>query len=231
MFVHGAITNGPATWSKQLPLAGRWQLVIVTRPGFVPNPPIERCDFEADANAIVSLLDEPAHLVGHSYGGLIALLAAAQRPDAVRSLTLVEPAAFSLVRGHPEVERSIAEHESGLAEHGHDARAFMANFTARLGGDPGAVPDPLPHELRQNVELLIHERYPWEAVIPIDTLTSAEIRTLVVSGGHSEMQEAIADELTKRLGGSARRATIEGRGHNVQRTGEPFNALLEEFIR
>ena len=62
--------------AEQKPLAERWQLVVVNRPGFAPNPPEPRCDFEADAEAIAALLDEPAHLVGHSYGGLIALLAA-----------------------------------------------------------------------------------------------------------------------------------------------------------
>src|SRR5690349_13237665 len=80
VLVHGAITNGPAAWSKQKPLAERWQLVVVNRPGFVPNPPEPRCDFEADAEAVAEIIDEPAHLVGHSYGGLIALLAASYRP-------------------------------------------------------------------------------------------------------------------------------------------------------
>src|ERR1700757_397360 len=89
VLVHGAITNGPAAWSKQRPLAERWQLVVVNRPGFAPNPPEQRSDFEADAAALARMLDEPAHLVGHSYGGLIVLLAADQRPDAVLSLTLI----------------------------------------------------------------------------------------------------------------------------------------------
>jgi pimeloyl-ACP methyl ester carboxylesterase len=34
-------------------------------------------------------------VVGHSYGGVVAMLAAGRRPQAVRSLTLIEPAAFS----------------------------------------------------------------------------------------------------------------------------------------
>src|ERR1700694_6224028 len=90
LLIHGAVTNGGAAWSKQKPLADRWQLVVVNRPGFVPNPPAMRCDFEADAEGIAELLDGPGHVVGHSYGGLIALLAASYRPDAVRSLTVIE---------------------------------------------------------------------------------------------------------------------------------------------
>jgi len=230
VLVHGAITNGPAAWSKLRPLADRWQLVVVTRPGFAPDPPGPPCDFEVDAAGIAQLLDNPAHLVGHSYGGLIALLAAAARPEAVQSLTVVEAPLMSLVRGDPEVEQSIAEHLSLVASHGDDARTFLAAFTARLGGDPSRVPDPLPDELRQNVELLIHERYPWEAVIPVEALAATAFPKLVVSGGHSSMQEKMCDLLVDRLGSSAQRAVIEGSAHNVQRTGAPFNDRLEQFL-
>ena len=48
------------------------------------------------------------HLVGHSYGGVIALLAAARCLEAIRSLTVTEPPAFGLVRGQPEVEDWLA---------------------------------------------------------------------------------------------------------------------------
>jgi pimeloyl-ACP methyl ester carboxylesterase len=230
VLVHGAITNGPAAWSKQRPLGDRWQLVVVSRPGFVPNPPQERCDFEADGLAIAGLLDEPAHLIGHSYGGLVALLAAAQRPEGVRSLTVIEPAVMSLLRGEPEVEEAIAHHLALLTAHHDDPRGFLAAFTASLGGDAATVPDPLPEQLRQHVELLMHERFPWEAVVPVEALAAARFSKLVVSGGHSGMQEALCDALAERLGPAVQRAVIPGGGHNVQRTGAVFNDCLEGFL-
>ena len=39
------------------------------------------------------------HLVGHSYGGAVALQFALQHADRLRSLTLIEPVAFHLLRG------------------------------------------------------------------------------------------------------------------------------------
>jgi pimeloyl-ACP methyl ester carboxylesterase len=57
-------------------------------------------ELREDVDAIVRLLDElaaPAHLVGHSYGGLLALQAALHRPAAVRSLALYEPVAFGVL--------------------------------------------------------------------------------------------------------------------------------------
>ncbi len=53
-----------------------------------------------EARAIHALLDglgEPAHLVGHSYGGAVALEVARVRRD-IRTLTLIEPVAFHLLR-------------------------------------------------------------------------------------------------------------------------------------
>lgn len=50
---------------------------MVNRYGDFPNPPAEAGDFEVDAGALTGLLAEPMHLVGHSCGGVAALLAAA----------------------------------------------------------------------------------------------------------------------------------------------------------
>ena len=63
-----------------------------TGPGFPPGPPVERVDFEADADWLVERLRPGDHLCGHSYGGVICLLAAAQYPE-VGSLTVIEPPA------------------------------------------------------------------------------------------------------------------------------------------
>ena len=40
----------------------------------------------------------PIHLVGHSYGGAVALRFAMQQPERLRSLVLIEPVAFHLLR-------------------------------------------------------------------------------------------------------------------------------------
>ena len=60
---------------------------MVDRRGFAASPDIDRSDHDVDALDVVDLLDAGgAHVVGHSYGGVVALLAAGRRPDAVRSL-------------------------------------------------------------------------------------------------------------------------------------------------
>lgn len=53
--------------------------------------------FRQDLDYLESLLDEPAHLVGHSYGGFLALQLALRRPELVRSIAVYEPVAFGIL--------------------------------------------------------------------------------------------------------------------------------------
>lgn len=56
-----------------------------------------------DASAILELIDtSPVHIVGHSYGGLLALMLAKQDPTRVRSLALYEPVAFGVLWDPPD---------------------------------------------------------------------------------------------------------------------------------
>jgi pimeloyl-ACP methyl ester carboxylesterase len=89
ILVHGSVFNGPLTWNEQRPLGERWRLEVLNRRGYGKSPPPEvRSDFEEDARDIAALLGDDAHLVGHSFGAIGALYAAALRPNAVRSLTI-----------------------------------------------------------------------------------------------------------------------------------------------
>jgi pimeloyl-ACP methyl ester carboxylesterase len=226
VLVHGSVGNGPATWSAVQPLAARHELVVPNRGGYPPNPPLERIDFDQQADELVPLLEGGAHLAGHSYGGVIALLMAARHPGSVRSLTVSEPPAFGIARGRPEVEKLVAELDALFAEGPSDPRAFLARFREVVGFET-KLPDPLPPELDQGARALMAERPPWEAEIPLDELAAAPFPKLVVSGAHHAAFDAVCDVLEENLG--AERAILPGAGHALPRA-PGYRDRLEAFI-
>ena len=229
LLVHGSVVNGDATWSAQQPLGKRFELVVPNRRGFPPGPDAERIDFEDEAVWLEQLLERVpgsgAHLVGHSYGGVIALLAAARRPELVRSLTVIEPPCLRVARGDPVVDAFTAASER-LWDEVSDPEEFLRRFLAAVGA--AAPPGRFSPALLQGARMLMIERHPWEAEIPLDDLAAAPFPKLVVSGAHSEPFEIVCDVLERRLG--AERAVLPGAGHSVQRLGAPFNELLAAFV-
>ena len=226
VLVHGSVVGGRATWAAQRALAERFELLVIERPGFPPNPPVARVDFEADAALVANLLHEGDHLVGHSYGGVIALLAASRRPAALASLTVIEPPATTVAAGDPDVD-AFAAGGRALYTSGATAspEAFLRDFLAAVGSrfEP---PSPLPPDLEQSARALMVERGPWEAEIPLAALAETRFPKLVVSGGHHPAFDAICDVLEREL--RAERIVLPGYGHVVQLHPE-FNDRLAHF--
>jgi len=226
LFVHGSVVNADLTWGAQKPLWERFATVIPNRRGFPPGPDVERVDFEDEAVWLEQFVEPGTHLIGHSYGGVIALLTAARHPDQFRSLTVIEPPAFGIARGRAGVDDFVERMNAHWTAGPHDPAEFLRGFLALVGSSiPSGTFSP---ELLQGARTLMVERSPAEAVIPFGALTRAPFPTLVVSGGHSAAFDSVGDVLAERLG--AKRAVLPGAGHSVQRLGEPFNELLESFV-
>src|SRR3954447_12809316 len=229
VLVHGSIVDARRTWRHQLELAERWTLVLPNRPGFAGSPPPARRDLWAEAPPIAEVLGDGAHLVGHSYGAVIALLAAALRPGAVRSLTVSEPGCLALAAGHPAADERLAHgielYRAGTAMTAHE---FLSLFRAAVHSSH-ATPDELPEWLDPRAPPVMAERPPWEAEIPLDALAAAPFPKLVISGAHDPAFEAVCDVLAEGIG--ARREVLPGRGHTIPALGVPYNALLEEHFR
>ena len=238
LFVHGSFGWGEETFKQQRPLADRYRLLLVDRRGFGRTPPRdERVDFDADADDVAELLarDRRAHLVGHSYGGVVCLLAAARRPTAVRSLCVIEPPAFGIVRGRPEAEELIAL-VAAAAEDASDPEDYRARFLRAFGFSPAG--ERLKMKAFGAAQSSWIERPPWEATIPFDELAAADFPKLVVRGAWDaappEAREragrafgAVCDVLEQRLG--AESAVFPGTAHNPQLLGAPFNDRLRAF--
>jgi pimeloyl-ACP methyl ester carboxylesterase len=223
VLVHGS--GGGMGWAAQRPLAERYTLVMPTRSGYPPNPPLGRIDFEEQAEELLAIVEPGDHIVAHSYGGVISLLAAASAD--LRSLTVLEPPAFGVALGNPAVDDLIAELKP-LWPTDLPPEEFLRRFVETIGAlGPYNAPSPLPPEMEASVRAMMVERAPWEAEIPFDALAAAPFPKLVVSGAHNAAFDAICDELEERLG--AERAVLPGAGHSIPRA-PGFNNLLEDFL-
>jgi pimeloyl-ACP methyl ester carboxylesterase len=227
LLVHGGASPG-TTWSGLEHLTDRWTLIYVYRRGFAPSraPPNGRQDFELDAADVVGLLDNRPHLVGHSYGGVVAAIAAISRPAKVRSLTLLEPALF-LPTDDPEVSR-FARMGDEVLTHGLEADPATLREFLRIAGAP--IPDdgPLPEEVARSVRRAHGSRPPTDARPPLELLRDAGIPSLVASGDHHPAAERMCDAVTIALG--AQRVIVPGAGHFIA-AAPGFADQLERFLR
>jgi pimeloyl-ACP methyl ester carboxylesterase len=216
LLVHGSGVRDWG-WSDQLELADRYRLVLPYRRGYGDSPPADP-DFEVDAGDIADLLDRPSHLAGFSYGAVGCMLAAAQKPELVRTLTVIEPPAFGLVPDDPAVQALLSKMERAYAQ--TTPEEFGAAFADALGFEPR----PMSPELHSALDSFRRERSPVEAKIPFDRLQG--IPVLAVSGGWHPAFDAVLDELVEGL--DAERVTFPGAGHAAQHA-PGFNERLLEF--
>ena len=228
VFVHGSIVGAERTWREQRELAEHWELWFPNRPGFAGSPPLERGDFDLESPMFAALLAGGAHLVGHSYGAVIALLAAALRPGEVRSLIVSEPGLLRLAAGNPVADAMIEQGEemyrSGRAI---SPAEFLHMFRAGVHSTH-ETPAELPPWLEQGARHAARERPSWHAEVRADALVAASFPKLVISGGHSDVFETVCDRVAAQIG--AERAVLKGRGHTIPTLGEPYNSLLDDFL-
>ncbi len=113
LFVHGL--GGSATNWTDLAAALRPWLdgESIDLPGFGRSGPHPRNDYSigAFADVVIAYLEQsgrgPVHLFGNSMGGAVAIRIAAQRPDLVRTLTLVSPAIQDLRVRRPGTDAAM----------------------------------------------------------------------------------------------------------------------------
>lgn len=124
ILVHGSLSSARQWRSLAERLSDRFRLLsldLYMTQG-EGGPQVGDFGFADDVAFVEALLAEraPAHLVGHSYGGVVAARAALNRRDTLASLTLIEPSCFHLL------DKS-GEHFAEVMQLRHGGLAFAAN--------------------------------------------------------------------------------------------------------
>jgi pimeloyl-ACP methyl ester carboxylesterase len=112
VFIHGALMAGTFQHMMDQPGLKDFRLIRYSRRGYAGStgdPAVPMSRQAADCVALLRKLKaEPAHLVGHSSGGSIAIQVALDSAESVRSLTLLEPALLDVPSAGALLERAGA---------------------------------------------------------------------------------------------------------------------------
>ena len=254
VFVHGGVQwaiggkpsgGGPANFAEQKPLSEQgWRLKLVDRPGFGRSPTRGPDDEEADAIWIAKELGDGAHLIGHSFGGAEALLAAARRPEAVRSLILVEPALQPALAtearsftdpGLKAAMQIVARFFTTARTPGELARFFSVSLGRGVDGGKNiavAALDAHPEtaEILGCAVLQASIAAPWVMRDAAEVVARAHIPVLVISGGYDPGQDETGEVIARFTHG--RHVIVRSPNHFIpQSNPADFNRVVADLMR
>ena len=108
VLLHGSASSSKQWRSLTDYLKGRFRIICPDLPGngrSAAPAETQRHTLETTARTVAELIElygEPVHLVGHSFGCAVALKIATLWPEKIRSMTLIEPAAFNAIQYGPK---------------------------------------------------------------------------------------------------------------------------------
>jgi len=206
-----------------------------------PWPDGKPFHFYQDQDFLESLLDEeaaPVHLVGHSYGGFLALQIAIRRPDLVRTITAYEPVAFGVL---DEIKDADARAALTLVprqwqpDAGGTDEAWLRTFVEWWNG-PGAW-ERLAEETRASFRAVGWKLFQEVITLAADqtdraTYATITVPTLILGGADSLLTER---RVVENLGAALPHATarlFDGMGHMGPISHASIvNAAIAEHLR
>ena len=194
-----------------------------------------------DVTALLKYLDvSRAHIIGNSFGGLVALDFTLAHPEMVSSLVLVAPS----VSGREEISadvRHFAKEEEALVEHGDLAEASELNVRMWVVG-PGRKVDQVDPLVRQRIYDMQYHAFtvpiPDEVenipLVPpaITRLSEIQIPTLLMVGEYDiqdkhELIKQLAEEIPQ-----AQEIVIRDAAHIVNmEQPEEFSRIVLGFLK
>ena len=237
VLLHG-LGGSRTAWEPQLAaLSASWRVVAWDLPGYGASAPLAGpLDFDGLADAVARLLDtagtEAAHLVGLSFGGMIAQHTVVRHPGRVRSLALLATSpAFGLDGTSASAWRAgrLAPLDAGrtpadIAAEVIDAIAGPGLTAPARAGQVAAMARIPTEGLRQAIACLpTHDTR--------GRLAEVTVPTLVVTG---ELDAETPPGYGRALAGAIPRARfvlVPGAGHLLPaEMPEEVNALLMEHL-
>lgn len=251
VFVHGGFGD-LQTFSAQFEtFAKEYRVIAYSRRFHPPNHPPKPGDVYRlqlhvdDLAALIRALDaSPAHIVGHSYGGSVALALALEHPELVRSLVLGEPPAWSLVErtavgkalNDAFIARAVDPARSAFVR-GDSVEAVRA-FLDGISTSPWV--DQLPQSERANLLKkapefrleMLSEPSVYLPPLSCDDVSRLHRPALLVTGERTPAVFVLTNAELERCVDGESHVMIPGVGHDLP-TGDPafFNQAVLAFLQ
>ncbi len=177
------------------------------------DDPAFQIDDDLDAlDAWVTDVGGPVHLVGHSYGGLLALRLARRDPARVRSLTVYDPVAFGvLARTDPdETDAVLRDASLGGGDRWFEAFVDFWSGPGAWRALPGPTRDGflrVGRKVFREVSALLDDRTPASAYADITA------PALLLSGEHTPRAARRVAEILAAALPTAQHELVAGAGH------------------
>jgi pimeloyl-ACP methyl ester carboxylesterase len=226
-------------------LAARFRVLAVDMYGYGKSPawpddqPLSLADEASLLGPVFEAAGDRVHVVGHSYGGAVALKAALANPGRFASLVLFEPVLFAALIAEdphqPAAREIMAVRDDTVAavDHG-DLDASAARFVNYWMGPGGWARMPEPR--RQAVATAMRKvKAEWHATFteptPLSAFAVLDVPTLCMTGSDSPASSrAVARLLTKTLP-QVTILEIDGVGHMAPVTHpDRVNPLIESYL-
>jgi pimeloyl-ACP methyl ester carboxylesterase len=246
VLIHGTASDYRIWMSQIRPLAAKYRVIAYSRRYHTPNPwKGDGSDYSADLHAqdLVALLQflnlGRAHLIGHSYGGTLALLVARDHPELVRSVVAMEPGLPALVASD-ENEAARVARETALGTARAAAEAGENERAVQVLADWALQPRTY-RQLSPPIKAMLVENAPSTRVLLVSASAplaftcedASNIRPplLLVEGESSADYMVSASRALHRCQPAAERVAIPHATHNVQLDNPyAFNRAVLEFL-
>jgi pimeloyl-ACP methyl ester carboxylesterase len=176
-------------------------------------------DYADQVGAVVNYIREPVHLIGFSWGGATALHVAVTSPEALASLTVIEPEAYSLLRHrHAEAFAEIAGLRDRWRERVRADRSYEA-FEEFMGfyNRPGSFAHwPADHrDAFLNDQCARGDLWDvlFDAPLTSESLGTVAVRVNVIQGSRTSAVDHAICEVVLRHVPQAEHSFIHGAGH------------------
>lgn len=186
-----------------------------------PGPGLLTCDDDTTlVEALADHLRKPVHVVGHSYGGTIAIRMALQPPPWLRSLTVIEPLVVELLESEGEMElygeyRRLVDNLLDAHSRGDADGAWQGFFDYRNGkGAWRALPEDMRVKLIGHLDDLA-DMCQAETVdrTMIHGLRKLRVPTLIAHGEHTTRPDIRTAEIMHGAIPGSRYEVIRGAAH------------------